>query len=65
MWSGINQFIKRTCPFVHAFLKSRLAELYALLHAARFGQSLWKRIVFLYRLQIDRQRQKFLAKSNA
>ena len=47
-----------------AFLKARLAELYALLHAARFGESLWKRVRFLYRLQIDRQRQKFLAKSN-
>ena len=47
------------------FLKARLAELYALLQAARFGASLWKRIAFLYRLQIDRQRQKFLVKSNA
>ena len=46
-----------------AVLKSRLAELYTLLHAARFGASLWKRIVFLYRLQIDRQRQKLLNKS--
>jgi hypothetical protein len=36
------------------FLKQRLAELYRLLHAARFGRSLLKRIVFLYRLQIDR-----------
>ena len=48
-----------------AFLKMRLAELYALLHAARFGRSLWKRMVFLYRLQIDRQKQKHLCKSNA
>jgi hypothetical protein len=48
-----------------AFLKARLVELYGLLHAARFGRSLWKRMVFLYRLQIDRQRQKFLGKSNS
>ncbi|HVW75063.1 MAG TPA: hypothetical protein VHC39_15610 [Rhizomicrobium sp.] len=27
-----------------AVLKTRLAELYALLHAARFGRSLWKRL---------------------
>ena len=46
-----------------AHLKARVAELYALLHASRFGQSLLKRIGFLYRLQIDRQRQKFLRKS--
>jgi hypothetical protein len=46
-----------------AFLKMRLGQLYALLHAARFGRSLWKRIAFLYRLQIDRQRQKYLNKS--
>ena len=45
-----------------AFLKARLVELYGLLHAARFGRSLWKRMVFLYRLQIDRQRQKFSSK---
>jgi hypothetical protein len=45
-------------------LRTRLAELYALLHAARFGESLWKRLRFLYRLQIDRQRQKFLTKSD-
>ncbi len=48
-----------------AFLKARLVELYGLLHAARFGRSLWQRMVFLYRLQIDRQRQKFLLKSNS
>lgn len=48
-----------------AILKNRLAELYALLHAARFGQSLWKRISFLYRLQIDKQRQKYVRKSKA
>ena len=48
-----------------AFLKTRLAELYALLHAARFGENLWTRVRFLYRLQIDRQRQKFLGKSSA
>jgi hypothetical protein len=48
-----------------ALLGRRLAELYGLLHAARFGRSLWKRIGFLYRLQIDRQWQKFLRKSKA
>jgi len=48
-----------------AFLKARLVELYGLLHAARFGQSLGQRMVFLYRLQIDRQRQKFALKSNS
>ncbi|HEY1876295.1 MAG TPA: hypothetical protein VGG66_02460 [Rhizomicrobium sp.] len=48
-----------------ALVKARLAELYALLHAARFGRSLWKRIGFLYRLQIDRQRQKYLKKAKA
>jgi len=46
-------------------VRERLAELYGLLHAARFERSLWKRIRFLYRLQIDRQRQKFLMKSRA
>lgn len=46
-------------------LKARLAELYALLHASRFEVKLWKRIGFLYRLQIDRQRQKFAKKSKA
>lgn len=71
---GIPVFLSAASPYIllndhleagddPAFLKSRLAELYALLHAARFGRSLWKRIVFLYRLQIDRQRQKFLRKS--
>ena len=48
-----------------AFLKMRLAELYTLLHAARFGRSLWRRMGFLYRLQIDRQRQKYLRKAKA
>jgi hypothetical protein len=46
-----------------AFLKERLAELYGLLHAARFGRGLLKRMAFLYRLQIDRQRQKYTRKS--
>ena len=46
-------------------LRTRLAELYALLHAARFGRSLWTRMVFLYRLQIDRQWQKYIMKSKA
>ena len=48
-----------------AFLKMRLIELYALLHTARFGRSLWKRMAFLYRLQTDRQRQKYLRKAKA
>jgi hypothetical protein len=72
--SGIPVFLSAASPHIllnehleagsdPVVLKSRLAELYALLHAARFGQNLWKRIVFLYRLQIDRQRQKYLRKS--
>jgi hypothetical protein len=48
-----------------AFLQERLGELYALLRAARFGRSLFKRLVFLYRLQIDRQRQKYQNKPMA
>jgi hypothetical protein len=74
--SGIPVFLSAASPYIllnehleagsdPAVLKSRLAELYGLLHAARFGQSLWKRIVFLYRLQIDRQRQKYLMKSTS
>jgi hypothetical protein len=43
--------------------RERLAELHGLLHAARFGRSLLKRIGFLYRLRIDKQRQKYLKKS--
>jgi len=58
----LNEHIQAECDA--ALLKDRLAELYALLHAARFGRSLWKRVAFLYRLQIDRQRQKYLSKSN-
>ena len=46
-----------------AFFRARLAELYGLLHAARFGRGLLKRMAFLYRLQIDRQRQKYIRKS--
>jgi hypothetical protein len=46
-------------------LKARLAELYALLHASRWERSLFTRVGFLYRLQIDRQRQRFLRKSDA
>jgi len=57
----LNEHLEAGCD--SAFLKLRLAELYALLHAARFGQSLWRRIRFLYSLQIDRQRRKFLGKS--
>lgn len=70
---GVPVFLSAASPYIllnehleagwePTFLKSRLAELYHLLHAARFGRSLWKRIAFLYRLQIDRQRQKFLRK---
>lgn len=73
---GIPVFLSAASPYIllnehleaesnPTFLKHRLGELYALLHAARFQQGLWKRIVFLYRLQIDRQRQKFLRKSKA
>lgn len=73
--NGIPVLLSAASPFIvlnehleagsdASVLRSRLAELYALLNAARFGQSLWRRIVFLYRLQIDRQRQKFLNKSN-
>jgi hypothetical protein len=74
MARGIPVFLSAASPYIllnehleagsdAARLKGRLAELYALLHAARFGQSLLRRIVFLYRLQIDRQRQKLLKKS--
>ncbi len=57
----LNEHIEADCDA--AFLKQRLAELYALLHAARFGRSLWKRIGFIYRLQIDRRWQKSLRES--
>lgn len=71
---GIPVFLSAASPYIllnehleadsdTAHLKARLTELYALLHAARFGRSLFERIGFLYRLQIDRQRQKFLRKS--
>jgi hypothetical protein len=74
--SAIPVFLSAASPYIllnehlekdsdAAFLKARLVELYGLLHAARFGESLWQRVVFLYRLQIDRQRQKFLLKSNS
>lgn len=55
----LNEHVEADSPD----LKARLAELYALLHASRFERGLLKRIGFLYRLQIDRQRQKFLRKS--
>jgi hypothetical protein len=75
MARGIPVFLSASSPYIvlnehieahadPAFLRSRLAELYGLLHAARFGESLWKRIVFLYRLQIDKQRRKYIEKSN-
>ena len=71
---GIPVFLSAASPYIllnehvpagadAALLKARLAELYPLLHAARFGRSLLKRIIFLYRLQIDRGRQKYLNKS--
>ena len=74
--SGVPIFLSAASPYIllnehiaadsdAAFLKARLAELYALLHAARFGENLWTRVRFLYRLQIDRQRQEFLGKSSA
>ena len=73
---GIPVFLSAASPYIllnehleansdAAILKNRLAELYALLHAARFGQSLWKRICFLYRLQIDKQKHKYSIKSKA
>ena len=76
MARGIPVFLSAASPYIllndhvaadsdPAFLQTRLAELYALLHAARFGENLWKRMVFLYRLQIDRQWQKYIRKSNA
>jgi hypothetical protein len=74
MARGIPVFLSAASPYIllnehvpanadASLLKARLAELYPLLHAARFGRSLLKRIVFLYRLQIDRGRQKYLNKS--
>jgi len=74
MARGIPVFLSAASPYITlndhvparaetSVLKQRLAELYPLLHAARFGQSLWQRIRFLYRLQIDRGYQKHLAKS--
>jgi len=73
---GIPVFLSAASPYIllndhieadaePAFLKERLAELYGLLYAARFGRGLLKRMVFLYRLQIDRQRQKYARKSMA
>ena len=71
---GIPVFFSAASPYIllndhieahakPAFLKERLAELHGLLHASRFGRGLLKRMVFLYRLQIDRQRQKYIRKS--
>ena len=74
MGRGIPVFLSAASPYIllndhieadadAGFLQQRLVELYALLHAARFGRSLLRRMVFLYRLQIDRQRQKYIRKS--
>jgi len=74
MAQGIPVFLSAASPYIllndhieahsdPAHLKARLAELYGLVHASRFGQGLFQRIGFLYQLQIDRQRQKFLRKS--
>jgi uncharacterized protein len=74
MARGIPVFLSAASPYIvlndhvpagadRSVLKQRLAELYPLLHAARFGQGLWKRIRFLYRLHIDRGYQKYLGKS--
>lgn len=71
---GIPVFLSAASPYIllndhieadadPILLEERLAELYGLLHAARFGRGLLKRMAFLYRLQIDRQRQKYLRKS--
>jgi hypothetical protein len=73
---GIPAFLSAASPYIllndhleaeadTAFFRARLAELYGLLHAARFGRGLLKRMVFLYRLQIDRKRQKYIRKSMA
>lgn len=74
MARGIPIFLSAASPFIvlndhvppgadAAVLKNRLTELYSMLHAARFGQNLWQRIRFLYRLQIDRGYQKYHMKS--
>jgi hypothetical protein len=74
MGRGLPIFLSAASPYIllndhvpagadAGALKQRLAELYPLLHAARFGAGLWQRIRFLYRLQIDRGYQKHLAKS--
>jgi hypothetical protein len=74
MARGLPVFLSAASPYIvlndhmpagadRSVLEQRLAELYPLLHAARFGQGLWKRIRFLYRLQIDRGYQKYLGKS--
>ena len=74
MARGIPVFLSAASPYIllndhvpakadAALLKQRLGELYPLLHAARFGQSLWRRMRFLYRLQIDRGYQKYLGRS--
>jgi hypothetical protein len=74
MARGLPVFLSAASPYIllndhvpagadDAALKQRLAELYPLLHAARFGAGLWQRIRFLYRLQIDRGYQKHLAKT--
>jgi hypothetical protein len=71
---GLPVFLSAASPYIllndhleaeadPALFRQRLAELYGLLHAARFGRGLLKRMVFLYRLQIDRQRQKYTRKS--
>jgi uncharacterized protein len=71
---GIPVFLSAASPYIllndhvptgaeSSVLKQRLAELYPLLHAARFGAGLWQRIRFLYRLQIDRGYQKHLGES--
>jgi hypothetical protein len=71
---GIPVFLSAASPYIllndhiaadadPIFLEERLTELHGLLHAARFGRGLLKRMVFLYRLQIDRQRQKYIRKS--
>jgi hypothetical protein len=76
MAAGIPVLLSAASPYIvlnehvtadsdPAALPARLAELHALLHASRFGRSLWQRMVFLYRLQIDRQRQKYLGKTRA
>ena len=76
MARGIPIFLSAASPYITlndhvpagadaSVLKQRLAELYPLLHAARFGAGLWRRIRFLYRLHTHRGYHQHLGKSAA